>query len=95
MNHLSNNDGQRLLKCGVCGKVTQRNKKLCIACYAFFYRNLGKNLECQSGTNQCPMTELFAIQVSNGSVWRNLCKKCRLDRCLQIVTMNSKTNVNH
>ena len=73
--------------CAVCSQPCEKIKRVCLACAKFHERNKAKpmnQLKCQTGTNQCLLTDYSAVRISTGATWRLICRRCRLAKCLQV-----------
>ena len=70
--------------CKVClrGQISQGNL-FCEACRSFYRRNKDKQLVCKTGLGQC-MLSVTGFENPALSPHRNLCKGCRLEKCLQL-----------
>ena len=78
---------EEMTPCGVCWQMTDAKKSACLACTKFFARNRHRNLnelDCQSGTNNCHISDSNSVQISTGATWRMACRKCRLKKCFEV-----------
>ena len=76
-----------VVPCAVCSQPCEKTRRVCLACAKFHERNKAKpmsQLKCQTGTNQCLLTDNSAVRISTGATWRLICRRCRLAKCLQV-----------
>ena len=87
-----------MLICKVCqkGRVLQ-GYWLCEACRSFLRRNRNNlKLSCITGLNQCLKSDTIlkcGRKNKYNSKHRKLCKKCRLDKCLELQTSISQDKI--
>ena len=66
---------------------------ICQACKKFFQRNRNRHvqsLRCVTGNNNCSIGSTTASYISSGVLWRKICPRCRLSKCLAVGMRNLK-----